>query len=92
MEVMLASSSVTWAALQMHGQSFVLSTASGPQVCSFSELEATIKKLHGATQKGPSALVGTGRLCSLCSRLAAVHPGTLSGSSEQHWEICKFNL
>lgn len=40
----------------------------------------------------PLALVGTGCLWSLCSRLAAVHPERLYGSSEQHREICKFNL
>lgn len=37
-------------------------------------------------------MVGTGCWCSPCSRLAAVHPERLSGSSEQHQEICKFNL
>lgn len=92
MEVTLASSLVPSAALQMHGQSFVPSTACGPLVCSLSEREATVEKLHGATQTGPSALVGTGCLRSLWSRLAAIHPEQLSGSSEQHREICKFNL
>lgn len=70
MEVMLASSAVAGAAQQMHGQSSVPSTACGPLVCSLSELEAPVEKLRGATRQGPSALVGTGCLCSLCSRLA----------------------
>lgn len=56
MEVMLASSSVPWAALQMHGQNFVPSTACGPLVCSLSELRAAVEKLHGATRKGPSGV------------------------------------
>lgn len=49
MEAMLASPSVPWAALQMGGQNFILSTACGPWVCFLSELK---EELHGATQKG----------------------------------------